>query len=253
MKSLILAIQFLTIIPFRNKSRVEEKSFSGATVFFPLVGLFIGAILALTGNLLADVFPDLLLSILVVFLLVILTGGLHLDGFADTMDGFYAGKDKDDILRIMRDSRIGTMGVLGLIGIILLKIGFLQAMSLPVRFKSLLIMPVLSRWSMVFAIFIFNYVREQGKAKIFFIDMNWKNFFLSTLIAIIITYFIFGFKGLILIFLIGLSTFISGQAIKRKINGMTGDTLGAVNEINEVLILLLVYIGDKLWLSMAAI
>lgn len=243
LKNLIFAVRFLTIIPFKNANKIEVKSFSDSTVFFPLAGLFLGVILASVGSLLTGVFPDFLLSVFIVFFLVILTGGLHLDGFADTMDAFYAGKDKDNILKIMRDSHIGTMGVAGVVGIILLKVGFLQALPLSIRFKSLLIMPVLSRWSMVFAIFLYDYVREEGKAKFFFTDMNCIKFSLSTLVTVIITYSLFEYKGLFLFFFIAVNTFIFGQMVKRKISGMTGDTLGALNEVNEVLVLLLLYAG----------
>lgn len=212
-------------------------------VFFPLVGLFLGVILALSSNLLANILPNLLISIVIILLLAVLTGGLHLDGLADTIDAFYAGRDKDEILEIMRDSHIGTMGVIGLIGLLLLKIGFLEAISF--KFIPLLIMPVLSRWSMALAIFLFNYVREEGKAKHFFLTMNWKKFLLVTLITLIITYFTFGFNriSLTLIFIVISSTVIFCQWVKGKINGITGDTLGAINEINELLILVVIYIG----------
>ena len=157
-------------------------------------------------------------------------------------------ENRTDILRIMRDSHIGTMGVLALIGIIILKIGFLQSLSLSIRFKSLLIMTVLSRWSMVLAILLFNYARREGKAKYFFSGLTWKEFSSATLITVIIILFVFRFKGIVLIFAVTLCTFIFGKVMKRKIGGMTGDTLGAINEINEVLILLFLNIGGKLFL-----
>ncbi len=234
MKSLIFAVRFLTVLPLGFKYNKDKNS----TIFFPVAGLLLGIILAIANSLLADIIPEFLLNVILVVLLVILTGGLHLDGLADTIDGFYAGKDRDDVLRIMRDSHIGSMGVIGLICVVLLKIGFLQAVSSSVKFKALLIMPVLSRWSMVFALFLFDYAREQGKAKDFFTGLTWKKFFLSTLVAVIITYFVFEFKGLLLIFFVAFSTFIFGKGIKIKISGLTGDTLGAINEVNEVLILL---------------
>ncbi|MFC2061270.1 adenosylcobinamide-GDP ribazoletransferase [Elusimicrobiota bacterium] len=242
LKSLIFAVQFLTIVPLKKDNCVNERVIAGSAMFFPLVGLFLGSVLILIDILLVNIFPDYIINIIIVFTLAVITGGLHLDGLADTVDGFYAGKNKAEILRIMRDSSIGTMGMLGLACIILLKIGFLQALAIPSKYAALLVMPVLSRWSMAFSICCFDYAREEGKAKYFFKSPDRLEFIIASLFTCAVVFFIFKWHGLLLMLLISLSTLIFGIRSRSKINGITGDTLGAINEINEVLVLLLVYI-----------
>lgn len=246
LKSLIFAVQFLTIIPIKKGIEAEEKIFSDSAVFFPVVGLMLGAVLVLTSKLLGDFVSPALLSIIIVLMLILLSGALHLDGLADTVDGFYAGRDRISILRIMRDSMIGTMGVTGIVGIILLKVGFLASMEEMAGI--LLLMPALSRWSMSLSIFAFNYAREEGKAKYFFEGFTFNKFAAATLLMLIIAYACFELAGIILVMVIALNTLLFGWLVKQKINGQTGDTLGAVCEINEVLILILGFIGSRVLL-----
>ncbi len=246
LNALLLSIEFLTIFPVRAKP--SSGDLSSSTIFFPVAGLFLGCIAALAGGLLLKVMPPFAAAAITILFLTLLTGGFHLDGLADTSDAFYAGKNRDDILRIMRDSRVGAMGVLAIVSALLLKITFLGLFSRGQMFKALIAMPVLSRWSMTEAIFLFRYAREEGKAKIFFDGMNWKKFSASTLISAALAIWLFGVRGLLLIFLLALATFIIGESFRRKIGGLTGDTLGAINEINEILILIFLFAGRKFFL-----
>ncbi|MFH1414572.1 MAG: adenosylcobinamide-GDP ribazoletransferase [Elusimicrobiota bacterium] len=243
MKSFIFALRFLTIIPLGFKHDSEKNTIAESIVSFPLVGLLIGIILAFTASLLGNLVPNLLLCIIVILVSAVITGGLHIDGLADTMDGFYAGRNRDEILSIMRDSHVGTMGVLGIVGIVLLKIGFLSALVSDVRFKALLIMPAVSRWSLVVAVYLFDYARQQGKAESFFKDLKLIRLLIATLSVLVIVYFVLGVIGCTALVFIFLVTCIFGLIIKKKIGGVTGDTLGALNEVNEVLVLLLLYAG----------
>ncbi|MBA3066285.1 adenosylcobinamide-GDP ribazoletransferase [bacterium] len=247
-KDFFLALQFLTVIPFKTKLKYNEDSFSNSAVFFPLVGLLIGSVLALFNILLSGFLPDFTVNVILVFLLVLITGGLHMDGFADTIDAFYLKRSKEDTLRIMRDSHTGVMGVLGIVFIILLKIGFLETFSTSEKLKPLLITPVLSRWSMVLSMFFFSYARDGGKAKAFFTGMNGRKLFLATLITFAVTYFILGIAGFMLIALIAASALGFGLTVRKRIGGITGDTLGAVNEISEVLALIFLCACYKLLL-----
>ncbi len=242
MKSLIFALRFLTVIPFSFRHDTEKNIISDSMLFFPVIGLLIGIILASICSLLNNLVPDLLLSIIIILILVIITGGLHLDGLADTIDGFYAGNNKESILRIMRDSHIGTMGVLALITVILLKIGFLLSLTGDIRLKTLIIMPVISRWSIFMTIFFFKYARSEGKAESFFVNLKWIKLLIATAITLGIVYFMFELKGILLLSVIVVVALIGGIMTTKKIGGVTGDTLGALCEINEVSVLLLSYI-----------
>jgi adenosylcobinamide-GDP ribazoletransferase len=167
-----------------------------------------------------------------------ITGGLHLDGLADTIDALASRKDKAEMLKIMRDSHIGTMGVLSLIIIIILKIAILSSLNPAIKNLSLILMCLLSRYSLVLTMFSFPYAREEGKAKIFIRGMNLKIFTLSSIAAFIFAFIIWRLKGILMLLIITGCTYLIGKIINRKIGGITGDTLGAINELTEVIVLL---------------
>lgn len=250
MVSFLLALQFLTIIPVKIK-HINERQMSESMVYFPFVGVLLGLILAVSDKLLYFLnLGTFATNTILVILLAALTAGIHLDGLADTADAFLSRKSKDDMLKIMRDSHIGVMGVLSLISIILLKISFLSSISISLKTVSLVLMCILSRWSLVFAMFLFPYAREDGKAKIFIQGMNFKIFILATIIALICVLTIWKIKGLIILGIIAMSAYIIGRFINNKIGGITGDTLGAINELTEVIVLFSICILERinLWI-----
>ncbi|MFH1428950.1 MAG: adenosylcobinamide-GDP ribazoletransferase [Candidatus Margulisiibacteriota bacterium] len=251
MKSFLLALQFLTIIPLKIES-FKEQDLAESSKYFPLVGFLLGLILAGAYRLLLLLnFEPISINIIVVLLLVALTGGLHLDGLADTSDAFLSRKNKEQMLKIMRDSHIGVMGVLSIISIILLKISFLSSISISSKLVALILMCILSRWCLVFSILLFPYAREEGKAKIFFQGINLKIFSLATLITLSFVLLTWQLKGLIVFLITAISTYIIGKFIKNIFNGITGDTLGTINELIEVLVLFSICIMERisLWIT----
>lgn len=242
MNNFLLALQFLTVFPLKPKE-FSEKNAAGSMVYFPLVGLTLAVILMVTAKLMVFLgLGDLAICTLVVALLAVLTGGIHLDGLADTSDAFLSRKNKDDMLAIMRDSHIGAMGVLGLIFTVFFKISLLYSLSGALRGISLVLMCVLSRWSMVLSMFLFPYARQEGKAGVFMQGITRSIFILSTVITLLIAFCAWQFKGLLMMLIAGLVAYVIDLFISRKINGLTGDTLGAVNEIIEVTVLFFITI-----------
>lgn len=237
MTNFLLALQFLTIIPVKIKN-ADENKMSWSLVYFPVVGLLLGLILTgINNSLLFLKFEQFISNIILIVSLIILTGGLHLDGLADTFDAFLSGRTKDEMLKIMRDSHIGVMGVLSLICILFLKIAFLSSISTPLKIITLLLMCTLSRWSLVLSMFLFPYARQEGKAKIFMQGINLKIFSLATIINVVIVILMWQLKGLLIFGITAISAFIIGKFISDKINGLTGDTLGTINELIEVIVL----------------
>jgi adenosylcobinamide-GDP ribazoletransferase len=237
MKHFLIALQFLTVIPVKTKD-ISEGKLSWSMVYFPIIGLLLGLILVGINNLLLFLnFEQFVTNVILVISLIILTGGLHLDGLADTMDALLSRKDKEEMLKIMRDSHIGVMGVLSLFCIILLKIAFLSSIDASLKIITLLLMCTLSKWSLVLSMSLFPYAREEGKAKIFMQDINHKIFSLATIIAVVPVILVWQLKGLLIFIITAISACIINKFISNKINGLTGDTLGAVNEFIEVIIL----------------
>lgn len=247
----LLALQFLTIIPVKVKY-VDERKIAKAMIYFPLIGLLLGLALIAINNLLLNLnFPGFPTNIILVISLIALTGGIHLDGLADTADALLSRKGKEEMLAIMRDSHIGVMGVLSLISIILLKIAFLSSISIPLKITSLLLMCILSRWSLVLTMFLFPYARQEGKAKVFMQGINLKILILSTIIALAFSFAIWRIKGILVLLIITMSSFILGKFINSKIGGITGDTLGAINELLEIVTLVTISIMGRtdIWIS----
>lgn len=245
-KGFLLALQFLTIIPFGAKSEAYKNNLPQVVVYFPLIGLLLGTILVGVNKLLSLIplgqFPT---NVVLITLLIILTGALHLDGLADTFDALLSRKNKFEMLKIMRDSHIGTMGALSLICIILLKLSFLSALGSQAKNVSLILMCLLSRYSLVLAMFSFPYIREEGKAKAFVAEMNMRTFSLATVISLFCVFVLLGLKGLITFIMVVLFAIFVGRFITKKIGGITGDILGAINELTEAFVLLNILILNE--------
>lgn len=238
MSNFLLAIRFLTSVPLKTEETIDEERLSGAVIYFPLVGLLLGLILAgLNLMFTFFAFNPLLINAIVVITLISLTGALHLDGLADTFDSLCSGKDKETMLKIMRDPHIGAMGVLSLISVILLKITILSSLDLNAKNIALIFMCVLSRWSLILPVYLFSYARKEGKAKGFFGNLSFGELLFSTLAALLFACLIWNWKGLLVFTLVFVFTYFFNRYVNKRIGGATGDTLGASLELNEVLIL----------------
>jgi adenosylcobinamide-GDP ribazoletransferase len=233
MKGLLSAIRFLTIIPIGEKG-INEEELVKSIPFFPLVGLMIGGLLVAVKYLVSRFFPPDITSLLVVGFWAILTGFLHLDGFCDTVDGICGGRNKEEVLRIMEEPNIGAKGAVALVLLILLKVFSVGGAST----FGLLIAPMMGRWAMVAASAISSYPKSCGLGKIFIERCTKQEILFATLIMIAIGIVLFGLKFFCLLGVALTIILLFVLYIKKKIGGMTGDTLGALGEVIEVATLL---------------
>jgi len=241
-KDFLQALSFLTILPARKilPLPLEEKELARSMAFFPLVGLIIGLFLTSGYYLFSLLLPKSVVLWLIIGLLAFLTRGLHLDGFADTMDGLSSGGTREKILEVMRDSRIGAFGVISLIFLIGAKYLVLDQISNSSLYCSLILMTVMGRNSMVLVCYRSTYARSNGGlGKPFTENLRAREMVLSLLSAAGLALLLRGFKG-ILAFL-GTSLFSLGYRFffKQKLGGVTGDILGAANELSELLCIIL--------------
>lgn len=238
MKEVLLAVQFLTTIPVKIK-QVSARELADSASFFPVAGLLLGAAAAAACWYLDRTgLGAIASSAITVTLLIFLTGGMHLDGLADASDALFSGKTKEEMLVIMRDSRIGTMGVLGIIMAILLKIVLLGSIAPAARPAALIAMCVMGRWAMVFSMKLAPYARIDGKAKPFIEGFNTKIFYTATAIALISVIALVRIDGAIVFGAVTACAYAATRFIKRRIGGITGDTLGATEELCEIAALL---------------
>jgi len=249
LRDLSLAIRFLTIIPIvsfppsnntnQNEEALEEN-FANSMAFFPLVGMLIGIFLVLLRRLFYYfAVSPLLGDTLVLIVWIWLSGGLHLDGFADSVDGFLGGHNKEEILKIMKDSATGAKGVVALVSLLLLKFVLLVEMPLFLKDAALFFAPAIGRWSMVIAAFLGKPVRlKDSMGKLFMDYVGWREVIFASLTMAVIGILLFKLYFLPLV-IIGIGiVLLMLKYCQKKIGGISGDILGAINEIVEVSILL---------------
>lgn len=225
MRGICSAFSFLTVIKLNC-----EFDAHGALKFFPVVGLFIGSFLYGFSFL-----EDPFFQIFSIIWLIFITGGLHLDGLADTSDAIFSGKPIDEMLRIMKDSNIGTFGVLSLILVILVKFMTLSYIKIPIV---LLFIPAYSRFLVLYLIKKLPYGRETGTAKVFFKRFKFTDFILGY-VFFIVSFFVLPlyfacFFNFIFLFL----GFLLYRYFKSKLGFVTGDVLGFSVEFSEAFLLL---------------
>lgn len=243
MLSFLFALQFLTAIPIKIPPifpPFEKGGTKGgnAVLYFPLVGLLLGLILAGINNLLLFFgFQELVTDTILIIALVILTAGLHLDGLSDTFDALLSGKDREEMLKIIRDPHIGVMGVISIISVLLLKIAFLSSINPQFKNTALILMCILSRWALVMPMVLFPYARIEGKAGVFIHNISLKKFFAATIITLCAVTIIWRLKGILVLAVTAVSAYLINRFINKKLGGITGDTLGATAELIEILIL----------------
>ncbi len=240
MKSFLTALQFLTIFPLgRAGSRENNRELAQSAMYFPLVGALIGSILVVVDLISRLFFPQLIVNLFILIVLVLITGALHLDGFIDSMDGLLSGKKKKKILEIMRDSRVGSFGVLAAIFLVLLKLSFLNEIVSYIRYPILIIMPVVSRWAAVYTIWKYPYARDtSGIGKSFAKLVRGKELIVATIFTALLVISLLTFKGVVIWLVVFLVLLIMTNWISKKIGGMTGDTYGAIVEIAEIVVLI---------------
>ena len=162
MTPFFIALQFLTIFPVYLKNMPSPKQNGQSLLFYPVIGLLIGLVLFAVASFL-HVLPVVLLSTIILVIWILLTGGLHLDGLADTADAWVGGfGDKENTLRIMKDPACGPIGVLSLIIVCLLKFAALYVLIEQHLNAFLILVPMLGRNVALFLFLTTTYVRDKG-------------------------------------------------------------------------------------------
>ncbi len=231
------ALLFITILPAGTS---VAHSPMGMIKFFPLVGLVIGCLLALVDQVASFFWPPAAVAVLDVCFLTLVTGAFHLDGLGDTADGIFSHQSKERALEIMKDSRTGMMGLVAVFCILALKTaGIFSLKTAGMGYQApilMLIIPAYSRGAMIFGIRFFRYGRlEKGTGKDLFERPVSVSAFAFFLIPVVISFFL-GYKGLVLnvMFVLVLSVMLAFY--KKKIGSITGDMLGALNEVMEAML-----------------
>lgn len=251
MKRFISILQFMTRIPINIDTGFDEE-FHKTITYFPLVGLVLGVLIYIIGLVSGIFFDSFITSIIVTLALVILTGGLHIDGLGDTFDAIYSYRDKERMLEIMKDSRLGTNSLLAIMFLILLKIGFIYSIINNSLLWTVIFMPVVARLGVIVMMYKTVTPRENGMGNLFIGKASTSMFTIAILYTIIliigISKLIFlasTFEAMMLISTI-IILFIFNNLFKKhiyiKIDGVTGDILGCTIELGELIYLFCIYL-----------
>lgn len=257
---LIAAIQFLTILPIRMHIEFEKNILHKSVIFFPVVGALLGIIISLCGWGFSFAAPPSLGALLLVIGWIVLTGGLHLDGLMDSADGLLSRRSKDQMLDIMKDSRVGAFGVISAIVIVALKWSALTYLLQEVVAKQLslawLVLIIVgtamwSRWWMVIAVSSWKPARSNGLASMFhgikrqYVSTSTTTTLFIYLIVLMI-YAInvpndknFFWLALLIPMLSAIVGWVAAKWMKAKLDGLTGDTYGAMIELIEAVTLVI--------------
>ncbi|HRZ23000.1 MAG TPA: adenosylcobinamide-GDP ribazoletransferase [Candidatus Contendobacter sp.] len=239
MRAFALALQLLTRLPVPSSSlppRPEELGLS--VLFFPAVGLLIGALLAGLHTVLWLVDPGVLAA-LVLAMWVLLTGGLHLDGLADTADAWIGGQGhRDRTLAIMKDSRSGPIAIVAVVLVLLAKFAALQALLAGDARAILLLAPVLGRMAIVLLLITTPYVRPDGLGAPYASYLPRLSCGLLVLLIAAATVAVLEWQGGALLAALGVGFVGWRHGLMVRLGGTTGDTLGAACELAETITLL---------------
>ena len=232
----LVAIQFLTRLPV-PRVRFDPDSLARAAKFFPVVGLIIGLGASVLQRITAPHLSHPLVALLVLTFLILITSGLHEDGLADTADGFGGGWNREQVLTILRDSRIGSFGALALVVSVLAR--FLLLSTLPMnRFTAFIVSAhVLCRWTTLPLSYFLPPAREgDGQGARIAQKISLASLLLGTLLSFAIVFYFMRIEFWIPVFVALVITTLSGLYYSRRIGGVTGDCFGATNQLTEIAI-----------------
>jgi len=238
MDKIYTAFQFLTILPL-NIKRFKEELLAESTIYFPLVGLTLGGFIVGLEYCLSGMLPLQIISILQIAFLALITGGLHLDGFADTIDGIGCPKSPEERMQAMKDSRVGSMGAVALIFLLILKYNSLALISHSLKTYAALIFPLVSRWGMVLAIFLSSQKSHTGVGHMFQKQIKEKHFIMSSILPFMLIIYLFQSLGLIALIGFSFMVFVIFSLLLKIFGKITGDHFGFINETTELIVLLL--------------
>ncbi|MBF8437462.1 adenosylcobinamide-GDP ribazoletransferase [Halanaerobiaceae bacterium Z-7014] len=244
LQGVFFAITFLTRIPVPFKINYHNRLPSISIKYFTFIGLILGLILAIIYRLFSLFWPPILIAPILLGFYIYLTGAIHLDGLLDSVDGLFSNRSKQEILEIMKDSLNGSFATVTAVIYLLVKFILFYKLQETNFISTLIIFPVLSRWLVIFAIKFFPRAEKSSLGEGFDYKIANKDFLISSILpALIILIYLFydiislGLAISLIIIPVLITIYIASYTIN-KIDGLTGDIYGMINEIGEIIILL---------------
>ena len=250
MRSFFIGLQFLTRISIVRQDNWTTEDFGNSVKFFPLVGAVLGAIYAafvyfflifLPAH--GVVVPRHFLTAFMLVMPPLLTGGLFCDGFMDTMDGVFSGREREKMLEIMKDSRVGSNAVFSFVALMIFEYGIFLDMDCRVMIGAFFVRPVIAMMMMAIGISCFPYARKEGLGK-FFADFANRGTLAIAAITTLIFVLPWGRLAWLALIVSLAFTMFFAHYVTKKLGGLTGDVYGATNTLSEGLVLLAFLFGS---------
>lgn len=232
--SFLAALHFLTTIPIAPRRHFTDAQLGASLAYYPIVGALIGLMLVGVRLAFTLLFTASIGAVLTLAMWVLVTGGLHLDGFMDACDGLFSHRSTEERLRIMRDVHVGAWGVLGVVLLLVSKLAALPAVS----DEGLLLAPTLARWALSLSVVVFPYGRPEGWGKTLKERSGPRPLVVATLMAFALVLFFARVGGLVAFACVLISTLLIARFALDRLPGLTGDVYGMIAEVGEVVVLL---------------
>ncbi|SHJ12452.1 cobalamin-5'-phosphate synthase [Dethiosulfatibacter aminovorans DSM 17477] len=234
MRSLSMMIAFFTRIPMKYGHEFDEDDYCIGIMFLPVIGLIIGLGLFVLKHALFFASPYVGGLVMLIFYIWI-TGGLHIDGLADTFDGIFSGRDRDRMFEIMKDSRVGSFGAIS-ISLLMISYVILFAENTP---GAILMMGVVGKSSVLSSASISSYAKEEmGLGTMFVENCGERERYIGILFTALVSVFA-GYKLMIPAGITFVLVALITQYLKKVLGGTTGDTMGFIGELSQIIFLIL--------------
>lgn len=238
MRTFLIALRFLTRLPAPPAGEITPQQAAWSMMAFPLVGAVLGLLLVGVDGVSRILWPAGPAAVIVLTAWVLLTGGLHLDGFIDCCDALWSAKAPAERLQILRDVHVGAYGAAGAVLLLLWKWSMLAGLEWPLRWRVLVMVPAAARWGMVYAAWRYPYARpEPGLGAWFQRELRGRHVLVAAIAGTAICLAAGGWFGLGMFALAWLTTVILSRWSVSRLGGLTGDVYGMICEVVEVVLL----------------
>jgi len=247
MKALILNIAFFTRLPLAKFAPYTDERYQKSIKWFPYVGLIIGLITALP-NIMIELtgvqnMPYVYIALLNIVIYLGVSGGIHLDGFSDTLDGLLSGRTGERLFEIMKDSRMGAFGTIGLCLYFLTLYTFLQDISL----YAIILMPYIGKVCASFVAGLSKYPDGKEGMGRWFLEINTPlTSIIHIFIALALVAYFLSLQGSIALGICLLMSLWTRAWVIGKLKGVTGDPIGFIVESTHLIFIVILQILVKL-------
>lgn len=247
-----IGLQFLTRISLVKQDNWTEEDFGQSVKFFPLIGATLGIVYAAFAYVLIALLPESGIAFPVHFaaaimliLPVLFTGGIHCDGFMDTMDGLFSGRKPERMLEIMKDSRVGSNGVFAFVTLMIFELCIILDMAPAQLVPAFFLLPIIARYMMTLAIVFYPYARPEGMGKAFkmYADNRTLTFATISTAVFVLPFGLLAWVSLAAGYLF--MRYFAAFAVN-KVGGLTGDIYGCITTLVEGLVMLTFMLGSNI-------